>query len=42
LIGLRYDLTPQAAIKVDADHTDAKRDGGQDYNEAHVQVAIRF
>lgn len=42
LVGLRYDLTPQTAIKVDADHTDAKRDGGQDYNEAHVQVAIRF
>jgi Phosphate-selective porin O and P len=42
LVGVRYDLTPQTAIKIDANHTDMKRDGGQSYNEAHVQVAIRF
>jgi len=42
LIGVRYDLTPETAIKVDANHTNARRDGGQAYNEGHVQVAIRF
>jgi Phosphate-selective porin O and P len=42
LVGVRYDLTPQTAIKVDANHTDMNRDGGKSYNEAHVQVAIRF
>jgi hypothetical protein len=42
LVGLRYDLTPQTALKGDVSHTDAKRDGGTAYNEMHFQVAVRF
>ncbi len=42
LIGVRYDLTPQTALKLDGDHTDATRDGGQSYRELHFQVAVRF
>ncbi len=42
LIGVRYDLTPQVALKLDGNHTDATRDGGQAYNEMHFQVAVRF
>jgi hypothetical protein len=42
LIGVRYDLTPQTALKFDADHTDATRNGGQAYHELHFQVAVRF
>ncbi len=42
LIGVRYDLTPQVALKLDGNHTNATPNGGQAYNEAHFQVAIRF
>ena len=42
LIGVRYDITPETAIKLDGNHTDARHDGGQQYNEVHLQVAIRF
>jgi hypothetical protein len=42
LIGVRYDLTPQTALKLDGDHTDATRNGGQAYHELHFQVAVRF
>lgn len=41
LVGLRYDLTPQTALKMDADHT-TTRDGGPSYHEMHFQVAFRF
>jgi hypothetical protein len=41
LLGVRYDLTPQTALKFDVDHTDT-RDGGQSYRELHFQVAVRF
>jgi hypothetical protein len=39
---VRYDLTPQVALKLDANHTDATRNGGQEYDELHFQVAVRF
>jgi hypothetical protein len=42
LIGVRYELTPQTALKFDANHTDATRNGGQAYKEMHFQVAVRF
>ena len=42
LIGVRYDLTPQTALKLDVNHTDATLNGGQKYNELHFQVAVRF
>jgi hypothetical protein len=42
LIGVRYELTPQTALKLDGNHTDATRNGGQSYNELHFQVAVRF
>jgi hypothetical protein len=42
LLGVRYDLTPQTALKLDGNHTDATRNGGQAYNELHLQVAVRF
>jgi hypothetical protein len=41
LVGVRYDLTPATALKLDADHT-ATGDGGQSYHEMHFQVAVRF
>jgi hypothetical protein len=42
LIGVRYDLTPQVALKLDANRTNATRNGGQEYDEMHFQVAVRF
>ena len=42
LIGVRYDLNPQTALKLDANHTNATLNGGQEYNELHFQVAVRF
>lgn len=42
VLGVRFDLTPQTALKLDANHTDATRDGGQSYKELHFQVAVRF
>lgn len=42
VIGARYDLTPQTALKLDANHTNATVDGGQSYRELHFQVAVRF
>ena len=42
LIGLRYDINPQTAVKIDGGHTNATTNGGQSYNEAHFQLAVRF
>jgi hypothetical protein len=42
LVGVRYDLTPQTALKLDADHTNETLNGAKAYNELHFQVAIRF
>ncbi len=42
VIGLRYDLTPKSALKVEVNHTDESKDGGQKYNEAMLQFATRF
>jgi hypothetical protein len=42
VVGVRFDLTPQTALKLDGNHTDATRDGGQSYRELHFQVAVRF
>ena len=53
LIGLRYDLNPQTALKWDFDHTEtpeAQTTGQQlflppyqkSYHEMHLQVAVRF
>lgn len=42
LLGVRYDLTPQTALKLDGDHTNARPNGGRSYNEVHFQVAFRF
>lgn len=39
LIGVRYDLTPQTALKLDANHT---HETSQSYHEMHFQVAFRF
>ena len=41
IVGVRFELTPQTALKLDANHTDM-RDGGQSYKELHFQVAVRF
>lgn len=41
-LGLRYDLNPKAALKMEVNRTDESRDGGQKYNEAQLQFAIRF
>jgi hypothetical protein len=42
LIGVRFDVTPTTALKFDANHTNATQDGGQSFNEMHMQVAFRF
>jgi hypothetical protein len=42
VVGLRFDLNPKAAFKMEWSHTDESRDGGQRYNEAQLQYAIRF
>jgi hypothetical protein len=41
-LGLRLDVNPKAALKFELNHTDEARDGGQKYNEAQLQYAIRF
>ena len=40
--GVRYDIDPSAALKVEGGHTDATRDGGERYNEFRLQLAVRF
>ena len=40
--GLRYDLNPKTALKFEINRTDETRDGGEKYNEAMLQVAVRF
>lgn len=42
VIGLRYDLSPKAAVKVEFNRTDETRDGGEKYNEGYLQYAVRF
>ncbi|MFA9216265.1 MAG: hypothetical protein ACEQSK_04080, partial [Sphingomonadaceae bacterium] len=42
VMGLRYELTPKTALKVELNHSDESKDGGQKYNEARMQVATRF
>ncbi len=41
-VGLRYDLAPKAALKMEFNRTDETRDGGSSYHEAQLQYAIRF
>jgi hypothetical protein len=42
LVGMRYDLSPKAALKLEWDRTDQTRDGGVRFNEILSQFAIRF
>jgi hypothetical protein len=42
LLGVRFDLSPKAALKLEWDHTDQTRDGGARFNEFLSQFAIRF
>jgi hypothetical protein len=42
VLGVRYDLTPQTALKLDGNHTSASPEGSHAYNELHFQVAVRF
>ena len=42
LLGVRFDLSPKAALKLEWDHTDQTRDGGARFNELLSQFAIRF
>ncbi|MES2148479.1 MAG: hypothetical protein V4508_01685 [Pseudomonadota bacterium] len=41
-IGVRYDLTPKMALKLQLSHSDDSQDGGAKYREAQLQAAIRF
>lgn len=41
-VGVRYDLNPKTALKFEFNRTDESRDGGEKYNEAQVQLAVRF
>lgn len=38
-LGLRYEIGPKTALKVEMNHTD---ESGTKYKEAQVQAAIRF
>jgi hypothetical protein len=42
IFGMRYDLSPKAALKLEWDRTDQTRDGGVRFNEILSQLAIRF
>jgi hypothetical protein len=46
VLGLRYDLTPKAALKFEVNHTTQKDLGvgnaDNSYNEALLQYSIRF
>jgi outer membrane murein-binding lipoprotein Lpp len=42
VLGLRYDLNPRSALKLEVDRTDETRDGGERFNELLGQLAIRF
>jgi hypothetical protein len=42
LVGMRYDLSPKAALKLEWDRTDQTRDGGEIFNQILSQFAIRF
>jgi hypothetical protein len=41
-VGLRYELTPKVALKLQLSRTDDSPDGGAKYNEAQLQAAMRF
>ena len=42
VLGLRYNLTPKSAFKVELNHTSQPDLPNQDFNEARLQYAIRF
>lgn len=42
VVGLRYDLNPKTALKFELSRSDESRDGGEKYNQALVQAAVRF
>jgi hypothetical protein len=42
VIGVRYDVEPTATLKFEGGRIDATRDGGERYNEARLQLAVRF
>jgi hypothetical protein len=41
-LGLRYEVNPKTALKFEVNRTDETPDGGQKYNEAQLQFAVRF
>ena len=41
-VGIRYDLNPKSAIKVEGNHTDVNDRATEKYDEIRVQYAIRF
>lgn len=42
VLGIRYDLNPKAALKLQINHTRVTDRAPESYNEAQVQYAIRF
>ena len=42
VLGARYDLNSKTAVKVELNRTDETKDGGEKFNEARVQMAVRF
>ncbi|WP_298439575.1 hypothetical protein [Geobacter sp.] len=41
-VGVRYDLTPQAALKLEGNHTSITDRGSENFDELRMQFAIRF
>ena len=42
VLGVRYDLSPKTAVKVDVSHTRDAANGGENYNTVQAQFAVRF
>jgi hypothetical protein len=42
ILGMRFDLNPKAALKLEVNRTDETRDGGQRFHELLGQLALRF
>jgi hypothetical protein len=42
ILGMRFDLNPRAALKLEVNRTDETRDGGERFDELLGQLAVRF
>ena len=42
IVGIRFDLNPRTALKLEVNRTDETRNGGERFNELLGQLAVRF